>query len=114
MISFDNVTKENLKEHNPNWPEVPGHQYRILIVGGPGSGETNALPNIINHVTDIDKIYLHAKNPYEANYQLLIKKRKITGLKYLMIQKIILVTQMIWMIFIKILKNTIQIKKEKL
>ena len=23
MINFDDVTKENIKEHNPNWPQVP-------------------------------------------------------------------------------------------
>ena len=25
MTSFDDFTKENIKEHNPNWPEIPGH-----------------------------------------------------------------------------------------
>ena len=30
MINFDHVTKENIKEHNPNWPQIPGHPYRIL------------------------------------------------------------------------------------
>ena len=23
MFNFDDVTKENIKEHNPNWPEIP-------------------------------------------------------------------------------------------
>ena len=31
--------------------------------------------------TDIDRIYLFAKNPYEAKYQFLINKRESTGLK---------------------------------
>ena len=39
--------------------------------------------NLINHEPDIDKIYLYAKYPYEAKYQLLIKKRESTDLKYL-------------------------------
>ena len=26
MINFDDVIKENLKEHNPNWPQIPDHQ----------------------------------------------------------------------------------------
>ena len=39
--------------------------------------------NLINHGPDIDKVYLYAKDPYEVKYQLLIKKREITGLKYL-------------------------------
>ena len=59
------------------------------------------------------KTYLYAKDQCEAKYQLLINKRESTGLKTLMIQKLLLNTQMIWMIFIKILKNTIQIKNEK-
>ena len=31
MINFDDVTKENIKEHSPNWPQIPEHPYRILI-----------------------------------------------------------------------------------
>ena len=40
-------------------------------------------PDLINHEPDIAKIYLYAKDPYEAKYQLLINKRESTGLKYL-------------------------------
>ena len=82
MFNFDYITKEDIKEHNPNWPEIPDYPYRILIVGGSGSGKTNALINLINHEPDIDKIYLYAKDPYEAKYQFLINKRKSTGLKH--------------------------------
>ena len=39
--------------------------------------------NLINHKPGIDKIYLYAKDSYEARYQLLINKRANTGLKYL-------------------------------
>ena len=39
--------------------------------------------NQINNEPDIDKIYLYAKNPYKAKYQLLINKRESTDLKYL-------------------------------
>ena len=38
MINFDNSTKENIKEHNPNWPEIPDHPHGILMVGGSGFG----------------------------------------------------------------------------
>ena len=38
--------------------------------------------NLINNQPDIDKIYLYAKDPYEAKYQFLINKRKSTGVKY--------------------------------
>ena len=83
MFNFDYITKEDMKEHNPNWPEIPDHQYRILIVRGSGSGKTNALLNLIKNEPYIDKIYLYAKDRYEAKYQLLINKTENTGLKYL-------------------------------
>ena len=83
MFNFDYITKEDMKEHNPNWPEIPDRQYRILIVRGSGSGKTNALLNLIKNEPYIDKIYLYAKDPYEAKYQLLINKTENTGLKYL-------------------------------
>ena len=50
------------------------------IIGGSGSGKTNALLNVISNRPDIDKIYLYAKDPYEAKYQYLIKKREKVGL----------------------------------
>ena len=83
MINFDDVTKENIKEHNPNWPQIPDHPYRILIIGGSGSGKTNSLFNLISQQPDIDKIYLYAKDPYEAKCQQLINKRESTHFKYL-------------------------------
>ena len=60
----------------------PDHPYRVLIIGGSGSGKTNALLNLINNQPDIDNIYLYAKDPYEAKYQFLINKRESTGLKH--------------------------------
>ena len=63
------MAKEDIKEHNPNWPEIFDHPYRILIEGG--------LFNLINNDPDIDKIDLYAKDSYEAKYQLLIKKDKV-------------------------------------
>ena len=77
MINFDDVTKENIKEYNPNWPQIPDHPYRILIIGGCGSGKTNSLFNLINQQPDIGKIYLCAKEPYKA------KKWKSAGPKHL-------------------------------
>ena len=40
------------------------------------------LLNLINNQPDVDKIYLYAKDPYEAKYQILINKRVTTGLKH--------------------------------
>ena len=37
MINFDDVTKKYIKEHSPNWPQIPDHPYRILKIGGSGS-----------------------------------------------------------------------------
>ena len=71
------------KEHNAKWSDITDHPYRILIMGGSGSRKTNALLNLINTQPDIDKIYLYAKDPYEAKYQYLIKKREKMGLDYL-------------------------------
>ena len=68
MISLDDVTKVNIKEHNPNMPEIRDHPYRILIVGGSRSGKTNALLNLVNHKSDIDKFFLYAKDLYEAKF----------------------------------------------
>ena len=83
MINFDGYANERKTEHNLKWPHIPDHPYRILIIGGSGSGKTNALLNLINNQPDIDKIYLYAKDPYEAKYQFLINKRGSTGLKHL-------------------------------
>ena len=82
MTSFDEYTNKNKKEHNLNWPYIPDHPYRILIIGGSGTGKTNALLNLINNQQDNDKMYLYAKNPYEDKYQYLINKRESVGLKH--------------------------------
>ena len=83
MFNFDYIAKEDIKEHNPNWPKIPDHLYGILIIGGSGSRKTKVLLNLINNEPDIGEIYLYAKYLYEAKYQLLINKTESTGLKYL-------------------------------
>ena len=82
MINFDVYANKNNTEHNQKWPYIPDHPYRILIISGSGSGKTNALLNLINNQPDIDKIFLYAKDPYEAKYQFLINKRESTGLTH--------------------------------
>ena len=51
---------------------MPDHPCRILIIGGSGSGKTDALLNLINNELDIDKMYLYAEDLYEAKHQYLI------------------------------------------
>ena len=80
MINFDDYTNENMIERNSKWPYIPDHPYRILVIGDSGSGKTNALLNLINNEPHIDKIYLYAKDPYEAKYQYLINEREKVGL----------------------------------
>ena len=82
MINFDDYVDENKTTHNKNWPYIPDHPYRILIIGGSGSGKTNFLLNLIENQPDIDKIYLYAKDPYESKYQCLINKRESVGINH--------------------------------
>ena len=51
------MLQKKTKEHNPSWPEIPDHPYRILIIGGSESGKTNSLFNLVNQQPDNDKIY---------------------------------------------------------
>ena len=68
MINLDSVTNENNKKHNEKWPYIPDHPYRIIIIGGSGSGRANALTNVINEQDDIGKIYLYARDLSESKY----------------------------------------------
>ena len=80
MINFDDYVNENKTEHNENQPHTPHHPYKILIIERSGSGNTNALFNLINNQPDIDKIYLYAKDRYEAKYQYLINILEKVGI----------------------------------
>ena len=79
MKNFDQSVETN---HNPNWPYIPEHTYRILINSGSRSGKTTVLLNFIKHQQpNIDKIYLYSKDPSESKHQLLINGREKVGIK---------------------------------
>ena len=80
MFNSDSIINEN----NEKWPYIPDHPYRMMIIGGSGSGKTNALLSLINEQNyDIDKIYLYAKDLSKPQYEYLIKKHENAGIKHL-------------------------------
>ena len=46
MKNYDQSVEIN---HNPNWPYILDHLYRILIIGNSGSAKTNVLVNLIEN-----------------------------------------------------------------
>ena len=82
MINFDDIVNKNKTVHNKNWPYIPDHPYRTLLIGGSGSGKTNTLLNLIENQPDIDKIYLYAKDPYQRKYQYFINKTEGVGINH--------------------------------
>ena len=61
--------------HNPNWPYIPDHPYRILIISGSGSGKTNVILNLIKNQRLI--------NDLSTYHQLLIYGREKAGIEIL-------------------------------
>ena len=63
---------------------IPDHLHRIWVIGGSGSLKTNVLLNLIqNQRSDIDKMYLYVKDPFESKHQLLIIGRKYVEIENL-------------------------------
>ena len=113
MINLDSIINENNKKYNEKWPYISDHPYRIIIIGGCGSGKTNALINLINEQHDIDKIYLYARDLSEPKYEYLIKKRDDAGIKYLNNPNAFIECSNKWMMFMRILMITTQSEKEQ-
>ena len=85
MISCGYITKEDIEEYYPNWPQNPDHLYKILIFGGSRSGKRNVLLNLIKQQNEgnynvTDKMHLYIKDPNEAKYQYLVRSMKIQRL----------------------------------
>ena len=81
MVNFDDVTKENIEEHNPNWPNSWSsiqkiNNWRLRI------WKTSSFFNLTSHQPDTDKTYLYAKDQNETKF-FLINKWKSTVLKHL-------------------------------
>ena len=93
MIIFDDLTKENIRKHNPNWPPSPDHAWKILVIGGSGSRKANLLFNLINWQLDIDEIMLKIHTKKNINF--LLKNLKTLEQVILMILKVLLNTQII-------------------
>ena len=74
--------------HNPYWPYIPDHPYRILIIGGSRSGKAITLLNLTKHPgPDIDKIYFYVTDPFKSKYQLLMNGSQKVGIKKSKISK---------------------------
>ena len=105
MSNYDDITKENIKEHNSNVPQILDHLYRKLVIGRSCSLKTKAFHNLIKQRNDdnytiIDKNYVSVKDPIKVKYY----KKKHE--KFVKIQRLLLNIQMIWRMSIKILRST--------
>ena len=69
---MDSIKNENNDDHKKKCPYLPDYPYRMSIIGGSGSGKTNALLKLIKEQDSgnlDDKIYLYAKDLNEQKYQ---------------------------------------------
>ena len=72
MIDFNDISKKYIKKHNSNI-----NNWRLLI------WKNKCITYLIIQQPNFEKIYLYAKDPYEAKCQLLISKRDGMYGKYL-------------------------------
>ena len=67
MINFNDYANENKTDNNPKWPYIPDHPYKILIIGGSGSGKTNGLFNLMTISQILVKYIYMQKIPMKPN-----------------------------------------------
>ena len=85
MINYAGVTGENKTKHNLNWPYIPGYPFRIITIGGSGSGKMNALLTQHKDHDDYDisdKVYLYVKDPNEVKCQYITRTHEKIGLEH--------------------------------
>ena len=73
---------KTIKNTQKKWPYIPDHTYKILRIGGSGSGKTNSLLHWIKEQNDIDKIYLYAKKLIKPKYEFFIKNLEYARIKH--------------------------------
>ena len=74
MKNYDESADINL---NANFPDICNHPYRILTIGGSGSGKSNVLLNSKKlQRRDIAKTYLYVKDLFKSKYQLSMVEKK--------------------------------------
>ena len=118
MINFDHITKESIKERNPNWPKTSDHPYIILRIRSSGSPSLPPHPPPSPKRKQVKKQilikFIHMlRIQMRQNISCLLKNVKIQVYSISRILNLLLNIQMIWMIFIKLLWNTIQIKNTR-
>ena len=79
MSNLDSITNENNKKHNEKWSYIPYHPYRIIIIGGSGSGKTNVLINLINEQNDTDTIFCMQEIWVNQNMNTWLRNVKMQG-----------------------------------
>ena len=73
---MNNYNQSLEKNHKPNWPYIPDHPYRILIIGGSRLGKTDVLLDLINDQILIRSTYMSKIHSNQSINCLLMEERK--------------------------------------
>ena len=75
MINFDEYVNEKKNVHNKNWPYIPDHPYRILIIFE--IWKNKCMIKLNRKSNRHYKIYLYAKDLFECKYHYVKKRLKV-------------------------------------